>query len=435
MMRDSEFVTGAARGGAALDEIAQRLYGSSDRATANDHDDPRADVPPQGDDAPAGRYRFLDYDRAKLPATLFAQRPPPYPFVIEGLLPEAPGLFVAAGGTGKTRLTLWEAVHIILGRDFLGHKVREGRVLFVTAEDDREVFDARLYDLAEAMELTANQRKLILDRLLVLDVTGLDARLVETDMAHNLVQTGVVPALIERYRNRDIRLINLDPVSNLGPGEIHGNDGASRFLTACWRLSKSIGCAVRGIHHVAKAVARDGTLDQHAGRGGSAFADNSRHVWQLTYAGQQASNPPEVVAAAIDGAPLRLDVHKVSYCRRPEQPFYLTDHGAAFQQIAVSTETVDTLARDLDTLCALLTADRLAGRRHSRRNVEELPAERRRGLGRDRIRAIVAEGLATGRLIEEPLPKEEQVGARKSVLSVAPNPRNTRAMAPDEVQQ
>ena len=408
------------RGNAYLDRVIARTPERHVAATGGAADRPGPPPPMDENEPTASRYRFLDYDRARLPAELFASRPPAVPFPIEGILPQAPGIFVGAGGTGKTRLLLWEAIHIALNRPFLGHPVREGRILFVTAEDDRQIFESRLFDLAEALELTRNQQKIILDRVLVLDVTGLDARLVETDLAHNLVQTGVVPALIDRYQDRDLRLINLDPVSNLGPGELHGNDGASRFLAACWHLTKALHCAVRGVHHVAKSVAREAILDQHAGRGGSAYADNSRHVWQLSRAEMAADRPPEVEAALLRGPVLRLDVHKVSYCRNPHTPYYVLDHGAAFEHIAVGTELVDTLSRDLETVCSILGADGCTGRKHSRKSLEELPTERRRGMSRNRVREVIAHGLTVGTLAETALPKAEQVGARKTAITVVP---------------
>lgn len=368
--------------------------------------------------AGAINYAFLDFDRSRLPATLFAHRPPPFPHIIERILPQAPGILVAPGSTGKTRLLLWEAAHIALGRPFLGFPVQEGRVLFITSEDEKAIFEARLFNLAETMGLTANQKKILIDRLLILDVTGLRARLVESDMAHNLIQTGIVDELIKRYADRDIRLVNLDPVSNLGPGEVHGNDGASMFLSACWRLSKGLGCAVRGVHHVAKAVVRDATLDQHAGRGGSAFADNSRYVWQLSMA--EANKRPSEVDEAIAAGKrvLRLDVHKTSYAAPVRDPYYLIDTGTAFEQIAVSHVKEDTLARDFDRLCGIIRSEAAQNRRHARNGLEQLPSEVTRGLSRSRIRELVAFGFGSNRLVELDLSKAECHGGKKSYIAV-----------------
>ena len=56
------------------------------------------------------------------------------------------------GGTGKTTLALYEAVHIVLGRRLYGLEVlNPGPVPFITAEDRREILVARLDRIIESM--------------------------------------------------------------------------------------------------------------------------------------------------------------------------------------------------------------------------------------------------------------------------------------------
>lgn len=50
------------------------------------------------------------------------------------------GLMIAPGGAGKTTLEMFIAAHIVLGRRVLGEAVeKQGPVLFITAEDSREI--------------------------------------------------------------------------------------------------------------------------------------------------------------------------------------------------------------------------------------------------------------------------------------------------------
>src|ERR1700683_363673 len=57
------------------------------------------------------------------------------PMIVAGYLPQDAGGDVAPGGTGKSTLLIYEAVHIILGRLLYGRQiVRPGAALFITAE-------------------------------------------------------------------------------------------------------------------------------------------------------------------------------------------------------------------------------------------------------------------------------------------------------------
>lgn len=65
--------------------------------------------------------------------------------IVEALLFDDVALLSAAGGSGKTSLALFEAVHVITGRTLYGLKVEHpGPVVLITAEDPRSVCLARL---------------------------------------------------------------------------------------------------------------------------------------------------------------------------------------------------------------------------------------------------------------------------------------------------
>src|SRR5438876_3621690 len=63
---------------------------------------------------------------------VFSKAPPTPPFIVDKLLPRAHGVENAIGGAGKTTRHIWEAVHILLGRELYGRRVwQPGPVLFV----------------------------------------------------------------------------------------------------------------------------------------------------------------------------------------------------------------------------------------------------------------------------------------------------------------
>lgn len=64
------------------------------------------------------------------------------------------GVFIAPGGTGKTTMVLFERVHIVLGLPLFGLKIiNPVRVVFLTAEDSREMLVARLQFICNQMNL------------------------------------------------------------------------------------------------------------------------------------------------------------------------------------------------------------------------------------------------------------------------------------------
>jgi hypothetical protein len=70
-------------------------------------------------DGAASRYDFLDYEHARLRSDLFAHVPKSFPFIVHGILPQAPGIINGTGDVGKTRFVLWMSICIALGRPFL----------------------------------------------------------------------------------------------------------------------------------------------------------------------------------------------------------------------------------------------------------------------------------------------------------------------------
>src|SRR5262249_33512851 len=77
------------------------------------------------------------------------------PCIVDNWFYEDIGLLAAPGGVGKTTLLLFQAVHIVLGRDLFGCKVmRAGPVIYMTAEDDRDTMVARVRHMCSELGLS-----------------------------------------------------------------------------------------------------------------------------------------------------------------------------------------------------------------------------------------------------------------------------------------
>lgn len=359
------------------------------------------------------------------------------PTIVTSYLLQDAGGFVAPGGLGKTTLGLYECVHIILGKPRYGRTVeRPGGIIFITAEDGRRIIGSRLNQILRGMDLTSAEIGEVARRFHCEDISGRIARLVEMTKAGVLRQTKLIDEIVERYHGAGISLVHIDPTSLVGPGEASSNDGMAELLRASRRLSAELQAAVRLVHHTSKEVARSGTTDQYAGRGGAAFADNSRFQHQLvmvtsrklSFEGTDFVAPAEISDRHFaDGKVLAVLVHKLSYGKRVRRPIWLVREGFSYRWFDCGPADHDAVKKSTshaNMMGACELVRRYAGDldahgrpvRFSRTQLEE--RFREAGLGRNEMRVAVQDALLKGYLIESDLPEEERVGRRKTYLAI-----------------
>ena len=363
-------------------------------------------------------------------------RPPPFrPFteeeltaahltpkcIVENYLYSDLALVAAAGGTGKTTLLIYEAVCIALGMDLWGNRViTPGATLFVTAEDQSDLFAARLNAIMNAMNLSAAAREQARLRITVWDVTGSLLRLAELDKHGNIQLTGLADSIVEAYRDAGLVQVVFDPAISFGPGERVINDGEQAVVVACRRIVKGLNCCVRLNHHTGKANARNGALDQYASRGGTALPDGCRMVTVLSAVGNEsaysAAIPPAGFELAPDESGFILARPKLSYA--PPQPLlWIRRRGWAFDYfIETRCSPDETRARDADKVAEFLIEELHHGRKYTPNTLEQTGKIK---LPRARLRAARATLETVGRLEERDLPPQERRGRRKTYLHVA----------------
>ena len=272
--------------------------------------------------------------------------------LVEDYLSEDVSLLIGAGGNGKTTLMLYEAICIAGGSELLyGRRIlKSGPVIIVTAEDSREHIAARLRELIFDNGLLSKQKE-ILENIHVVDVGGLNRRLtaIEGDLivpAHDLD-----PFCASLGRWKPV-LVIFDPAVSFGVGESRVNDSEQGLINAARRIRNSVGCCVRFIHHTGKQNARDGKVDQYAGRGGSAFSDGARMVHVLT----RLSNVDWVKATGQtlrdDESGLRLVFAKLSFAPQ-QQDLYIRRKRYTFTMVEKASQDVHNLPTMIyDFVCA-----------------------------------------------------------------------------------
>jgi len=204
------------------------------------------------------------------------------------------------------------------------------------------------------------------------------------------------------------------------------NDAEQGLIEAARRLRRALNCCVRYVHHTGKGNARERTLDQYTGRGGSAFADGARMVHVL----QPLAPADWLKATGTELAPgengLILARPKMSYCP-PQTDIYLRRRGYLFEHVeATENGPAATVTRNADTIWSTLEAEYLAGRLHTQNSLQSLGT----GLTRPEVRDTVHWLEAAGRIERRARPGTVARGAREYLHPVAapdsdgaPNPK------------
>lgn len=324
--------------------------------------------------------------------------------IIEDLIYEDVGVLIAAGGMGKTTLTLAMAIHVVLGIEFCGHGVSSpGPVVILTAEDSREMLVARLRKIATAMfphgTIDAAERAAkiaaIRNGVIIVDVSARVQRLTLVDRDVVRVDDAAVDGLAAFLAPLQPSLLLIDPAVSFGVGEGRVNDAEQGLIEAGRRLRRALACAVIYIHHTGKANARDKTEDQYSGRGGSAFADGSRMVIVMNRLTPKDWHDETGGTLEPGEVGLKLNIAKLSYVK-PQRPLYLIRNGYRFDHIEVAVRTDDDRdATDDETAFAFIASEFAKAVTLSRRRLEEAKV-----MPRARLRNAITRLLETGRIVE-----------------------------------
>ena len=284
-----------------------------------------------------------------------------WPGLVEDLFADV-AVLVAPGGTGKTTLMLYEAAHIVLGRPLYGLAVRRpGPVLIVTAEDSREMLVARLRAIVDALVLTPPEVARVLTDVRISDVSGRPLKLTRVQ-GEAVEPAGTVDEIIEAARALAPALVVIDPAVSFGIGEARVNDAEQGLVEAARRIRKELNTCVRYVHHVGKANARDSTLDQYSGRGGSAMPDGARMVTVLQPL--DASKWQDACGESLLDGEIGLVLARPKLSYVPPMPdILLCRKGYVFRHRGRAVRTrEEELAGNCDQVARLIEAECAAGR-------------------------------------------------------------------------
>lgn len=159
---------------------------------------------------------------------------------------------------------------------------------------------------------------------------------------------------------------------SFGVGESRINDAEQGMIDAARRIRNTVRCAVLYVHHTGKANAREETLDQYSGRGGSALADGARmvHILQRLSPEKWTEHTGDTLGENEGGFVLARP--KMTWCE-PQPHIYLKRHGYTFQRyeaVSASEGAAVSMRKNADLLWQLLRDEWEKGARHSGRTLE-----------------------------------------------------------------
>jgi AAA domain len=225
---------------------------------------PANDAPPYKIDAKP--YRLIGAQNAPKRAWLYGT------FLQRGII----SVTVAAGGTGKSMLSIVEAISLAIGRGLLHDWVHQrSKVLVFNLEDGFDELTRRIEAVATYYGLTNSE---IGDNLSV--ISGLDCPFVVASQTKNgtIIAYPVVDALEAEIKARGLDVLIFDPFVKSHHVNENDNGAIDLVATTFAGIANRTGCAIHLVHHSRKTGNK---VEGDDSRGASALPNAARAVRSL----------------------------------------------------------------------------------------------------------------------------------------------------------
>lgn len=192
--------------------------------------------------------------------------PEPLDFVWPGFLAGTVGTLFAPGATSKSFWALQSALAVATGVDTVGiAPERTGRVVYLAAEDPKNVLHHRLRAISVGKGLSQTDAEKAQEKIDLLSVVGAGLDIGDTEQRKGLIDYCA-----------GARLVIVDTISRAHRMDENSNGEMAQLLMYLEAIARQTGAAILFLHHISKFASRAGDGDQFAARGAGALTDNAR---------------------------------------------------------------------------------------------------------------------------------------------------------------
>jgi len=335
----------------------------------------------------------------------FCGRPaPPRQWLFTDLMPSGIVAMVsAAGGTGKSQLAATMARALATGQPVgVFDPAQPVRVLYLSHEEPEGELHRRFYEL--------RPDRLLQENLLVYSLLGKGiGPFMERNEHRNIITSRNFEWVEKVVDAHKPKVLILDPLIKCYGLDENNNGEAALFMGVLELLVQRYDVTVLVVHHESKALA--GSMNQHAGRGASAFVDCARWVANLKTMDQDTADKLGVLDRQKY---LAFNVTKSNYAPMLPEPVYF------YRGMEGRLEPTNIVkARMDDHVAALVGAYRQCGLELSLRDLfqgkDGKPVRDAAGLKNRETKDAAEQALRRG-ILEQVRLDSGGAGAKKTVL-------------------
>lgn len=187
--------------------------------------------------------------------TVWDNLPPLKPELIEGILRQGHKMIISSTSkAGKTFILMELAVSIAEGMNWIGHRCRKGKVLYINMELDQASFFHRFHDIYWKMGMNHGNH---VENIDIWNLRGNSRPLSE-----------LAPIIIGRMRDQGYLAVMIDPLYKVMEGDENSNSDVAKMVASFDKIAEETGASVICAHHFAKGnSAGKSLIDRAAGAG------------------------------------------------------------------------------------------------------------------------------------------------------------------------
>lgn len=213
--------------------------------------------------------------------------PPPRKWIVQGMVPDGEvTLLTGKGGVGKTLLAQQLGTAVSNGKDFLGHKTVECKVMAFLCEDAPDELHIRQRDINNAMVLDMRD---VAPNLRIASRKFMDNLLASFDRnTGTMKRTAVWRQLCEDAKAFGAKLVIVDTIADTYGGSEIDRSQVRQFVQGCLgRLAQEIGGACLALGHPSRA----GETTGEGTSGSTAWHASVRSRLYLEHAAKDGAGP------------------------------------------------------------------------------------------------------------------------------------------------